>query len=137
MCRGKILIAEDDLSQLAMFKHGFEDAGYTVLGFADGAEIVDKVHKYQPDLVILDVHLPPVDGWQIARKLKADPELRHISVIMVSADQKEAHKDQSMLHGCMNFLEKPVDTDSILSDLDISIRMSSIKKRSSDLLDKT
>jgi CheY-like chemotaxis protein len=136
MCRGKILIAEDDLSQLAMFKHDFEDAGYTVLGFADGAEVYRMVEKYQPDLVVLDIMLPNVDGWVIARKLNTNPKTRHIPVVVVSGIDLEEAKDHILMHGCIDFLSKPVDTSAIIDRADRYVKLGAIKKRASNMLDK-
>lgn len=136
MCRGKILIAEDDICQLDIFKHDFEDAGYTVLGFTDGADVVDMVHKEMPDVVILDIQLPRVDGWEIARRLNSNHETRHIPVVIVSGLSLEEAKGHVMLHGCIDFLEKPVHPEAIMNRIDKYIRIGSIKRKTSDMLEK-
>lgn len=134
--KSKILIAEDDQTQLMILKQDFEAAGYEVYTFDDGADVLPMVDEIMPSLVVLDIQLPHADGWEIARKLNSNPNTRHIPVVIVSGIDLEEAKGHVLMHGCIDFLQKPVETDEIMSRMDKYIKLGEIRLRASRLMDK-
>lgn len=131
--KGTILIAEDDNFQVELFNVIFGTAGFKVLAFSDGAEIIDMVEKHDPDLIILDINLPHVNGLDIARRLHADPDARNIPVIMVSGLEKEDNQTEALVCGCIDFIQKPCDNRDILRRVEKYIRLGKMKKRASKI----
>ena len=136
MHKGRILIAEVDQTQLMLLKHDFEEEGYEVFTFSGGADVVPMVDKLMPSLIVLDIQLPRVDGWEIARSLNTNPKTRHIPVVVVSGIDIEEAKGNVLMHGCIDFLQKPVETDEIMSRMDKYIKLGEIRLRASRLMDK-
>jgi CheY-like chemotaxis protein len=120
-----ILIAEDDEGHAALIKKNLKRAGILnqILHFKDGQEILDYLFKRgsgphwqsgTPIVVLLDIRMPKVDGVEVLRQIKQDPELRKIPVIVVTTtdDPREVEKCHAI--GCSNYVTKPVDYDKFV-----------------------
>lgn len=80
----KIIIAEDEPVLIEMYKLYFERAGYEVLKADNGRECIDFVKKEKPDIILLDILMPKIDGWEVLRQLKTDPETKLIPILVFS-----------------------------------------------------
>jgi CheY-like chemotaxis protein len=111
----KILIAEDerDIRDLIAFTLRF--AGHEVFAAANGEEAVELAPKVNPDLVLMDVRMPRMTGYEACRALKADPVLRHIPVMFLSAKGQESEIQQGLDAGAEEYLLKPFAPD-LLTD---------------------
>ncbi len=111
----KILIAEDerDIRDLIMFTLRY--AGHEVIATNDGAEAVEAVRKEMPDLVLLDVRMPKMTGYQACEIIKADPELAHIPVVFLSAKGQEAEVRTGLEAGAVEYILKPFAPDQLAS----------------------
>jgi CheY-like chemotaxis protein len=111
----KILIAEDerDIRDLIAFTLRF--AGHEVFAAANGEEAVELAPKVNPDLVLMDVRMPRMTGYEACRALKADPILRHIPVMFLSAKGQESEIQQGLDAGAEEYLLKPFAPD-LLTD---------------------
>lgn len=123
MRSGKVLIAEDDLMTLEMMVDDFTDAGYEVLSYENGSKVVEMAVKHQPDLIILDLVMPYVNGYTIAGQLKGRSETDHIPVVIVSGKKgvKEESRKSSrfdIVLNCVERLEKPLNMDYLLKRVD-------------------
>ena len=109
----KILIAEDerDIRDLVAFTLRF--AGHEVFAAANGEEAVELAPKVNPDLVLMDVRMPRMTGYEACRVLKADPVLRHIPVIFLSAKGQESEIQQGLDAGAEEYLLKPFAPDQL------------------------
>ena len=109
----KILIAEDerDIRDLVAFTLRF--AGHEVFAAANGDEAVELAPKVNPDLVLMDVRRPRMTGYEACRVLKADPLLRHIPVIFLSAKGQESEIQQGLDAGAEEYLLKPFAPDQL------------------------
>ena len=109
----KILIAEDerDIRDLVAFTLRF--AGHEVFAAANGEEAVELAPKVHPDLVLMDVRMPRMTGYEACRALKADPVLKHIPVIFLSAKGQESEIQQGMDAGAEEYLLKPFAPDQL------------------------
>lgn len=109
----KILIAEDerDIRELIMFTLRF--AGHDVIATANGEEAVEAVRRDLPDLILMDVRMPRMTGYQACEILKADPTLRHIPVVFLSAKGQEAEVRTGMEAGAVEYILKPFAPDQL------------------------
>lgn len=81
---------------------------YTVIEARDGLEGLEKAKSQRPDLVLLDLALPKMDGWETARRIKADPDLNHIPIVALTAYAMEGDEAQALEAGCDAYVAKPV-----------------------------
>jgi DNA-binding response OmpR family regulator len=111
----KILITEDSPTVLAIIQDMLQARGYSVITACDGQEALDKAKKEKPDLIILDLMLPKVDGYKVCAMLKFDKNFRNIPVIILTARAGESDKKMGE-EVCANaYLTKPVDPDALIS----------------------
>lgn len=106
-----LLIVEDDLSFADILKDYAHKKGFKVLLAHDGRTAVNAAKEFMPDAIILDIMLPVMDGWEVLKLIKADPELRHIPVHVMSATDKNNAKVKTS--GAMSFTSKPVQADAL------------------------
>jgi two-component system cell cycle response regulator DivK len=95
------------------------ESEYTVVEARDGMEGLEKARTLRPDLVLLDLALPKMDGWETARRIKADPDLKHIPIIALTAYAMEGDEAQALEAGCDAYVAKPV----LPKDLRAQVRM--------------
>ena len=113
----KILYVEDNDDNVYMLKNRLTRAGYTVIIAPDGAQGVAMALAEQPDLVLMDLSLPVLDGWEATRRIKADPATRHIPVVAITANAMTGDKEKAMAAGCDDFDTKPVDMPRLLGKI--------------------
>lgn len=118
---GRILVVEDeeDLANVVMIN--LRMAGYEVEHAGHGAEALEAVERQTPDLVLLDVMMPVMDGWQALRVLKEDPETRHIPVVMLTALAEEQNIIQGHLQGAVRYLTKPFEVKRLLEVVETTL----------------
>jgi two-component system cell cycle response regulator DivK len=105
-----ILIVEDVALNRDLLVQLLEDAHRLVLA-VDGVEALERAAAERPDLILMDLSLPRLDGWEATRRLKADPALARIPVIAVSAHAMRGDEDRARACGIDDFLTKPIDED--------------------------
>jgi two-component system cell cycle response regulator DivK len=102
-----VLVVDDFEDNRAMYAVYLTYSGYDVLEAADGREAVDVASTRIPDLIIMDLSLPIMDGWEATRRLKADPRTRHIPIIALTGHALAGHSRDAREAGCDAFLAKP------------------------------
>lgn len=112
-----ILLAEDDELIREMMSRHLTLSGYKVITVGDGAKAILAARKEQPDLILLDMGLPLLNGWQAAHRLKTLPETRHIPVIAVTAFAMAEDQLRCISVGCDAFESKPVNLDRLLATM--------------------
>ena len=110
----KILIVEDELSLAETLKMRFEGIGYKVDIAGDGQEAMKKVYANRPNLILLDIMLPKIDGYKVCRILKFDEKYRNIPVIMLTAKAQEEDKELGFSVGANAYITKPFDTKELI-----------------------
>jgi CheY-like chemotaxis protein len=112
----KILIVEDVEFNIELLVQLLEDE-YEVIAAGDGAQGVDLAERERPDLILMDLSLPVMDGWEATRRIKANPALSHIPIIGLSAHAMSGDAEKAMAAGCDDYLTKPVDDELLFEKL--------------------
>lgn len=114
----RILLVEDNEMNRDMLSRRLERKGYEVLIAVDGAAGVDMARGESPDLILMDMSLPVLDGWEATRQLKAAPETRAIPVIALTAHAMSDDYAKAMEAGCDDYDTKPVDLPRLLGKIE-------------------
>jgi two-component system, cell cycle response regulator DivK len=113
----KILYVEDNEDNIYMLKSRLSRAGYTVIIATDGAQGVELAASERPDLVLMDLSLPVLDGWEAARRIKAAPETSRIPIIALTAHAMPGDQEKALAAGCDDFDTKPVEMPRLLGKI--------------------
>ena len=114
----KLLIVDDEPLNVDYIFQEFEDSGYQLLTAYDGQEALDKIQKELPDLVLLDLMMPVLDGFAVLIHVKSDPQLREIPVIITSAASDSRSIVKGIKMGADDYLTKPLDEDLLLQKVE-------------------
>lgn len=114
----RILLVEDNEMNRDMLSRRLERKGYEVLIAVDGAEGVRLARTEMPDLILMDMNLPEVDGWEATRRIKADATTRNIPVIALTAHAMTGDRQKALDAGCDDYDSKPVDLDRLLGKME-------------------
>jgi len=109
--KGKILVIEDNEQNLYLIRFILEDSGFEVFSAMDGREGIDIAASLRPDLILLDIQLPVMDGYMVARNLRQNPDLAHIPIIAVTSYAMPGDREKALEAGCSGYIEKPIDPD--------------------------
>ena len=112
--RWKILIADDNAQNVELLEAYLADFPADTAVAADGAETLAKVAAFQPDLVLLDIMMPKLSGFEVCKRLKADPKTRDIAVLMVTSLHETADIERGVEAGTDDFLSKPINQQILL-----------------------
>jgi two-component system cell cycle response regulator DivK len=114
----KILLIEDNELNSDMLSRRLQRRGYEVLVATDGAEGLAMARSEKPDLILMDMSLPVVDGWEASRQLKADVTTQVIPVIALTAHAMAGDRDKALDAGCDDYDVKPVELDRLLGKME-------------------
>lgn len=114
----KILLVEDNELNRDMLSRRLIRRGYEVVMATDGAEALTAAARERPDLILMDMSLPTMDGWEASRRLKADVALRGIPVIALTAHAMSGDRERALEAGCDEFDTKPVEFDRLLAKME-------------------
>jgi CheY-like chemotaxis protein len=113
----RILCVEDSEDTLLTLHKRLGLAGFEVKVATNGAEGVDWAKTLQPDLIVMDLRLPGLDGWEATSRLKKQPETKHIPIIVVTADTSEKSREKAFAAGCDDFETKPVQFERLVKKI--------------------
>jgi len=113
----RILIVEDDKKSLYLARFTLEKEGYEVIEARDGLEALDNVSKETPDLILMDMQLPKLDGYEVTRQIKADERLSKIPVIALTAYAMKEDREKTLEAGCSGHIEKPIDPSTFVEEV--------------------
>ncbi len=114
----KILLVEDNEMNRDMLSRRLERKGYQVVLAMDGQSGVDLAHAEAPDLILMDMSLPVLDGWEASRKLKADPRTRLVPIIALTAHVMAGDRERAIEAGCDDYDTKPVELSRLLGKIE-------------------
>jgi two-component system, cell cycle response regulator DivK len=118
----KILLVEDNELNRDMLSRRLERRGYTVVKAMDGAEGVLLAHDQCPDLILMDLTLPVLDGWEATRQLKADHTTQKIPVIALTAHAMDYDEQKAKEAGCDDFETKPIELPRLLGKIEVQLQ---------------
>jgi CheY-like chemotaxis protein len=113
-----ILIVEDNEMNRDMLSRRLERKGFTILIAVDGEMGIAVARAERPDLILMDMSLPAVDGWEATRQLKADPLVRHIPVIALTAHAMASDREKALEAGCDEYDTKPIELPRLLAKME-------------------
>ena len=116
--RKRILLVEDNEDNRIIYATALRFAGYEVLEAITGTEGVHQARTNHPDLILMDISVPELDGWEATAILKADPATRHIPIVAVTAHALPGDETRSMEAGCDGYLAKPISPALLIADVD-------------------
>ena len=114
----KILLVEDNEMNRDMLSRRLERKGYNVTLAVDGAEGLQQARSAAPDLILMDMSLPVIDGWEVTRQLKADEATRRIPVIALTAHAMASDEQKAREAGCDDFDTKPIELPRLLAKIE-------------------
>jgi two-component system, cell cycle response regulator DivK len=114
----KILLIEDNEMNLDMLSRRLERRGYDLVIAMDGAKGIDLAYKEMPDLILMDMSLPVVDGWEATRRIKAAEDTQHIPIIALTAHAIAGDRERCLAAGCDEYESKPVKFPRLLGKIE-------------------
>jgi diguanylate cyclase (GGDEF)-like protein len=120
----QILVADDEPQVLSMIKDVLEASGFAVRTAGDGSQALTEIRRLPPDIVILDLDMPQMDGFSVSRQLRADPLFEHLPLIILSARGTRENKIEGLNLGADDFISKPVDLPELLARIRMIIKRS-------------
>jgi twitching motility two-component system response regulator PilH len=111
----KVLVVDDSATEIFQFKDILENLGHEVITAENGSEGVEKAISHLPDLVLMDVVMPGMNGFQATRKICKGAETKHIPVVIVSSKDQETDKVWGVRQGAKGYITKPVDRQELIS----------------------
>jgi two-component system, cell cycle response regulator DivK len=112
-----VLLVEDNEDNAAVYKAVLEFSGYEVVHARDGLEAVSMAKRCVPGLILMDISLPKVDGWEAAAAIKQNPALQHIPVVALTAHAFETDRARAQQMGFTGYMVKPVEPRRVLSEV--------------------
>jgi two-component system cell cycle response regulator DivK len=112
-----ILLVEDNLHNRKIFQGVLSHAGFRVVEAEDGGKALAAVQGERPDLILMDLSIPVVDGWECTRRLKADPVTRGIPIIALTAHAMRGDEERARAAGCDGYLSKPISPKRVVEEV--------------------
>jgi two-component system, OmpR family, alkaline phosphatase synthesis response regulator PhoP len=110
----RVLIAEDDPQSAELLEAYLADCGYAIQTAADGQETLQKLQDWRPDLILLDVMMPRISGFQVCKQVRADPQVRATAILMITALDQPSDIERAVDAGTDDFLTKPINKKELL-----------------------
>jgi len=124
--QNKILIADDNVANIELLDAYLADYDYVIETAADGAETLQKVAAFAPDLILLDIMMPKLSGFEVCEKIKSDPQTKGIMILMVTALSERGDIERAVNAQCDDFLSKPVHKAELLKRVENLLKLRSV-----------
>ncbi len=123
MPTSRILIADDNLPNVELLEAYLLDVDCEIAIAHDGQQTLDQVARFQPDLILLDIMMPKLSGFEVCKKVKQDPATRNVMVLMVTALNEPGDIERAVAAGCDDFLSKPINKHELLKRVENMLRL--------------
>ena len=120
--RARVLVVDDEADLVRILQFGLQSVGYHVETASDGQEALKKAREMRPDIILLDLMLPKLDGYKVCRLLKFDERYKSIPIIILSARTQEGDQTLAMEMGANRFITKPYEFTEILSQMEALLK---------------
>jgi two-component system cell cycle response regulator DivK len=114
----KILVIEDNEQNLYLVTFILEKHGYEVVPARDGREGIELAKQVNPVLILLDIQLPEMDGYTVARKLRGNPALDKVPIVAVTSYAMVGDRERTLEAGCTGYIEKPIDPETFMAQVE-------------------
>jgi two-component system cell cycle response regulator DivK len=114
----RILIVEDNEQNLYLATFLLEQSGYEVIAAQNGLEAIDKTLSKKPDLILMDIQLPEINGYEATKRIKSMTEVRHIPIVALTSYAMPGDREKALAIGCVGYIEKPFDPETFLSEIE-------------------
>ena len=118
----RLLLVDDNETNRDLLSTALERSGFDVVLAADGGEAVRQARTEKPDLILMDMNMPGIDGWEATRQLKADAKLKAIPVLALSANALPDDARRATDAGCAGYLTKPVEIEALVKEVEATLR---------------
>jgi len=112
-----ILHVEDNVDNRVLVRRLLESHSYRVVEAVNAYEAITCLRKFRPDLILMDINIPDVDGYTLTSKLKTVPGVRNIPIIAITANAMRGDREKTLHAGCDGYIEKPIDIDNFLNQV--------------------
>jgi len=112
-----ILLIEDNEQNRYLVTFLLERHGYTVIPAADGPRGIAEAQRFVPDLILLDIQLPAMDGYEVARALRRNPALSQTPIVAVTSFAMAGDREKALAAGCNGYIEKPINPDTFVNEI--------------------
>ena len=112
-----ILHVEDNIDNRVLVRRLLESHSFKVIEAANAYEAVISLRNYRPDLILMDINIPDVDGYTLTSKLKTIPSVKSIPIIAITANAMRGDREKTLHAGCDGYIEKPIDIDNFLTQV--------------------
>jgi two-component system, OmpR family, alkaline phosphatase synthesis response regulator PhoP len=123
MPQSKILIADDNATNVELLEAYLTGVDCEIAVAVDGRDTIAKVAEFQPDLILLDIMMPKMSGFEVCKVLKQDPKTRQIMILMVTALNEQGDIERAVSSGCDDFLSKPINKLELLKRIEIMLKL--------------
>lgn len=113
-----ILVVEDNDMNMQLVEYLLEEAGYGIVKATSGEEALDVAARANPALVLMDIHLPGMDGLSVAREMKQNEKTRHVPILALTAHAMRGDKDRFLEAGCDGYISKPIDVKTFIPSIE-------------------
>lgn len=127
----RILIIEDNEDNRDLLSRRLRRHGFDVISAAEGQTGLAMVRTESPDLVLLDLNMPDVDGWQVCQMIKSDPQIQHVPIIATTAHEVPGNRERLLQLGCTDYHTKPIQLPVLLSQIESILRNDAAQARKS------
>ncbi len=114
----KVLYIEDNEQNLYLITYLLQKNGYEVIAARDGQEGIEAASRIQPELILLDIQLPGMDGYDVAKKLRESSVLAHTPIIAVTSYAMVGDRERALASGCTGYIEKPINPETFLMQIE-------------------
>ncbi|MBC8335058.1 MAG: response regulator [Anaerolineae bacterium] len=115
---GKVLYVEDNFENRVLIRRVLEAEGYQMFEASTEDEAFRQIGDHHPDIILMDINMPDMDGYTLTAKIKAKPEYKGIPVIAVTANVMRGDKERSLGAGCDGYIQKPIDVDILTEQIE-------------------
>ncbi|MBM3151019.1 MAG: response regulator [Chloroflexi bacterium] len=120
--KGAVLYIEDNFDNRVLIRRVLESEGYKVFEVEDPTNAVEEVVKIKPDLILMDINMPEIDGYTLTTRIKSQPGFSSIPIVALTANVMRGDREKSLEAGCDGYIQKPVDIDTLCQQVDRYIR---------------
>ncbi|WP_418790543.1 response regulator [Phosphitispora sp. TUW77] len=132
MIKSKILVVDDEPHIVELIRFNLVKEGYNVISAQDGLKAYEMAAEYKPDLIILDLMLPVMDGFEVCRQMQKNPELSEIPIIMLTARSEEIDKVLGLEIGADDYITKPFSPRELIARVKARLRRATVKQQNPD-----